>query len=122
MYHQTIIVGALGKDVELRYTQEGKPVASFNVAVNDYVKGEKKTAWFRVSTFGDSAENCDRYLAKGSKVMVSGRLQFDPATGSPRVYNRTDGTPGSSFELIADRVVFLSGKSDGAQDAGDVVF
>lgn len=126
MYHQTIIVGALGKDVELRYTPDGKPVASFNVAVNDYVKGEKKTAWFRVSMWGKQGEICNEYLKKGSRVMVEGRLVPDPETGGPRIFAKADGTSGASFEVTGTRVVFLSAaeadQGNTAQDAGDVAF
>jgi len=120
MYQKLTIAGALGKDPEMRYTPEGKALTWFNVAVGEGSRDKRTTAWFRVTTFGESAENCNRYLQKGSKVLVVGRLQYDTATGSPKIFNRTDGTAGTSFEVAAERVVFLSSKTDGgAADVGD---
>ena len=90
MYHTIIIVGNLGRDPEVRYTPSGQPVTSFSVATNrQYTNnaGEtiKETLWFRVSAWGKTAEVCNQYLKKGSKVLVEGRLMADPATGGPRI-------------------------------------
>ena len=63
-----------------------------------------------MSSWGKTAENCDQYLHKGSLVLVEGRLVCDPETGSPRLYSRQDGTPGTSFEVSANTVRFLSGR------------
>jgi len=90
MYHTIIIVGNLGRDPEVRYTPSGQPVTSFSVATNrQYTNnaGEtiKETLWFRVSAWGKTAEVCNQYLKKGSKVLVEGCLMADPATGGPRI-------------------------------------
>jgi single-strand DNA-binding protein len=74
----------------------------------------KETTWFRVSAWGRQAETCNQYLKMGSKVLVEGRLNPDRETGSPKVYQRKDGTHGSSYEITADRVVFMSGRDDQA--------
>ena len=74
--------------------------------------------WFRVSVFGKSAESCNNYLHKGSKVLVEGRLTADK-NGSPRIWNRQDGTPGASFEVTANTVRFLSPKGEGEGMGGD---
>jgi single-strand DNA-binding protein len=121
MYQKVIIAGNLGKDPEMRYLPgSGDAVASFSVATNrKYTdkSGQKveETTWFRVSVWGKQAETCNQYLKKGSKVLVEGRLQADKATGGPRLWTRQDGTSGTSFEITAETVRFLSG---GRDDAG----
>jgi single-strand DNA-binding protein len=113
MFHTILIVGNLGRDPEMRYTPSGQAITSFNVATNrQYTNnaGEnvKETIWFKVSVWGKQAESCNQYLRKGSKVLVEGRLQADPATGHPRTYQRQDGTTGTNFEVVATTVRFLS--------------
>jgi len=126
MYHTIIIVGNLGKDPEMRYTPSGQPVTSFSVATNRQYTGNngemvKETIWFRVTTWGKSAETCNQYLKKGSKVLVEGRLTPDKATGGPRVWTKQDGTAGASFEVNASTVRFLSGREDsGGMSGGDM--
>lgn len=123
-YQKVIIVGNLGRDPEMRYTPDGTPVTSFSVATNrrwtnrDGSPGEE-TVWFRVSAWRRTAEVAAQYLSKGRQVMVEGRLTPDKATGGPRVYQRNDGTWGASFELTADRVIFLSGRGDAGSGGGD---
>jgi single-strand DNA-binding protein len=117
MYHTVILVGNLGRDPEMRYTPNGQAVTNFSIAINDNYtnsQGERveRTIWVRVSTWGKQAETCNQYLRKGSKVLVEGRLVADQATGGPRVYTRQDGTSGSSFEVSASKVRFLSSRSD----------
>src|SRR5437763_966033 len=76
----------------MRYTPSGQPVTSFSVATNrQYTanSGEtvKENIWFRVTTWGKTAEFCNQYVKKGSKVLVEGRLTPDANTGGPRVWN-----------------------------------
>ena len=118
MYHTLIIVGNVGKDPEMRYTPSGQAVTSFSVASNrQYTTGNgeqvKETIWFRVTTWGKQAEVCNQYVKKGMKVLVEGRLTPDKATGGPRVWTKQDGSAGSSFEVNAATVRFLSGRGDG---------
>ena len=117
MYHRIIIVGNLGRDPELRYTPNGTPVTNFSVAANrtyTNANGEqvKETIWFRISTWGKLAETCNQYLKRGMRVLVEGRLLPDPATGGPRIYTRSDGTAGASFEVRADTVRFLTSRAE----------
>ena len=117
MYHTIIAVGNLGRDPEMRYTPEGQAVTNFSVACNRQYKGKdgrliKETIWFRVSTWGNTAENCNKYLKRGSKVLVEGRLIPDFNTGGPKIWNRQDGTPAASFEINALTVRFLSSRSE----------
>jgi single-strand DNA-binding protein len=113
MYQNIQIIGRLGKDPESRFTPAGQQVTSFSVATdNQYTNqaGEKvkETTWFRVAVWGKMAEACNTYLAKGALVMVSGRLTADKTTGGPKIYSKSDGTSGASFEINASVVKFLS--------------
>ncbi len=119
MYQKLIIAGNLGKDPEMRYAPNGDAVTSLNVATNRKYTDKsgqlvKETTWFRVSVWGKQAETCNQYLKKGSAVLVEGRLNADKATGGPRTFTRQDGTMGTSFEMTAESVRFLSsGQRDG---------
>jgi single-strand DNA-binding protein len=118
MYQKVIIVGNLGRDPEMRYTPQGKPVTNFSVATSrkwtnaDGTPGEE-TIWFRVSAWGRTAEVCNEYLSKGRQVLIEGRLRPDPETGGPRLWTRQDGTAGASFEITAFTVKFLGGRGEG---------
>ncbi|MBI3166611.1 MAG: single-stranded DNA-binding protein [Anaerolineales bacterium] len=117
-YQKIIIIGNLGREPEMRYTPSGQAVTSFSVAVNETytnANGEKvkKTIWFRVTTWGKQAETCNQYLKKGQQVLVDGRMNADPATGGPKIFTRQDGTAGSSFEITAQTVRFLSSRVEG---------
>ena len=121
MYHTIILAGNVGRDPEMRFTPSGQAVTSFSVATNrQYTanSGEtvKETIWFRITTWGKTAETCNKYIKKGSKVLVEGRLTADNATGGPRVWTAQDGTPRASFEVSASNVRFLS--SRGEDDGG----
>jgi len=126
MYQNLIIVGNLGRDPEMRYTPSGQAVTNFNVATNrKYTTSDgnkvEETTWFRISTWGKTAEVCNQYLKKGSKVLVEGRLNPDPDTGGPKIWTRQDGTSAASFELTANQVRFLSTRveDEGAYTADD---
>jgi len=126
MYQNLIIVGNLGRDPEMRYTPSGQAVTNFNVATNrKYTASDgnkvEETTWFRISTWGKTAEVCNQYLKKGSKVLVEGRLNPDTDTGGPRIWTRQDGTSAASFEITANQVRFLSTRveAEGAYTADD---
>ena len=117
MYQKLIIAGNLGRDPEMRYLPSGQAVTNINVATNRVYtdsNGQKvtETIWFRVSVWGTQGENANTYLKKGSKVLIEGRLNADPETGGPRVFIRQDQSAGASFEMTANRVIFLSSRSD----------
>ncbi len=122
-YQKITVVGNLGRDPEMRYTPGGQAVTNFSVATNrQYTSsnGEKvkETVWFRVSAWGRQAETVNQFLKTGSQVLVEGRMNPDKATGGPRIWQRQDGSSASSFEITADRVVFLSGRGDNAGGGG----
>ena len=111
-----VIVGNLGRDPEMRYTPSGKAVTDFSVAVNRQFTGAngqpvKDVVWFKVSTWGKQAEVCNQYLKKGAKVLIDGRLDYDPKTGGPKTWQGQDGSFHTGFALVAQTVRFLSAKS-----------
>ena len=116
MYHKIIIAGYLGKDPEMRYTQDGTPVTNFSVATSrkwtrpDGTKMDE-TIWFRVSAWRQLGELCNEYLQKGRPVLIEGRLRPDE-NGNPRTFTRNDGSAGASFEITATTVRFLGGRGD----------
>lgn len=97
------LVGRLVKDVELRFTQSGKPVGNFTLAVNrDFSReGEAKADFFPIIVWGKQAETCNEYIGKGSLVGVKGRLQV-------RSYEGKDGTKRYVTEIVAENVSFLA--------------
>ena len=121
MYQKLIVVGILGKDPEMSYTPDAKAVTTFSMATNRRYNDKKETTWFRVSVWGRQAESSNQYLTKGSRVLVEGRLRPDLNTGNPRVFQKKDGSWGSSFEIFADNVIFLSTRSEGNPEADDTV-
>lgn len=124
MYQQITIIGNLGRDPEMRYLPDGNPVTNMNIATNrrwtDNATGQQheETTWFRVSVWGRQAEACNTYLRQGHKVMIVGRLRPDPSTGGPRVWTSQSGNIGASYEVTADRIVFLTPKN-GNGEAND---
>ena len=113
MFQKTQVIGHLGRDPEMRYTQNGTPVTSFNVATTrkgTSTSGEQqeKTTWFRVSCWGKLAETTAQYLQKGRLVFVEGEIDASAWTDK-------EGSPRASLELRAFTVKFLSGRGDGAE-------
>lgn len=95
------LLGRLTKDPEVRYTQSQMAVATFTLAVDRMVRAgeEKKADFLRVTCFGRTAENCERFLFKGKRAAVSGRIQTS-------TYEK-DGKTVYSTDIIADRVEFI---------------
>ncbi len=120
MYQKIIVIGNLGRDPEMRYMPDGTAVTNLSVATNrtwsDKATGEprEETTWFRVSVWRRQAEAANQYLRKGSRVLIEGRLQVDPNTGGPRMYTRQDGTVGTSFEIFAENLRFMSSREEGS--------
>ena len=109
--NKVMIIGNLGRDPEVSYTPSGLAITKFSVATTDVRvdrnSGERteRTEWHRITVFGKVAENCGRFLGKGSQVYVEGRLQ----TSS---YEK-DGITRYSTDIIANQVTFLSKRGDG---------
>lgn len=88
----TTIVGNIVHDAELKFGNSGKAWATFAVAVNREVNGEKQVSYFDCTVFGSLAENVASSLKKGDRVVVFGTL-------TQRTFERKDGTKGSAVEL-----------------------
>lgn len=116
MFQTIILIGNLGKEPEMRYTNTGQPVTTLSVATNRRYNGSngqpvKETTWFRVTVWAKQAEACSEFLHKGSKVLVEGRLTPDPETGGPHIWE-SNGKAGASYEVTASTVRFLSGREE----------
>ena len=116
MLNKVMIIGRLGRDPELRYSQTGAPVATLNIATDESYndrEGNKvdRTEWHRVVVFQRAAENCANYLAKGSLVFVEGSLQT-------RKWQDQQGQDRYTTEIKAQRVQFLDRKGGGDAGAG----
>ncbi|MBQ9059683.1 MAG: single-stranded DNA-binding protein [Firmicutes bacterium] len=115
--NSVILIGNLARDPELRYStgMNQTAICRFTVAVNDGYGDKQRTSFIPIVVFGKQAENCDRYLAKGRKVAVNGRIQ----TGS---YTNKDGNKVYTTDVIANNVEFLGGSNvdagQGRQDFG----
>src|ERR687886_280732 len=102
------LIGNLGAEPETRYSQKGSQITTFRVAVNQVrtdADGERQesTEWFRVRAMGRLAESSQR-LARGGRVLVVGRLDITR-------YQSRDGEPRVGFEVWADEVVNLTGRT-----------
>ena len=110
-WHQTIIVGNLGQDPELRDLDSGAVVCNFSVAVSERWRDRQtdepreRTTWYRVAVWGTQGENCNTYLAKGDQVMVIGNV-------SPNAYINQDGDAIGTLNLNAQSVRFLRNQRD----------
>ena len=113
--NQVILIGNLTRDPEVRYTTGGSQMAvcRFTVAVNERRRNaagewEDSPSFIPIVVFGKQAENCEKYLAKGRKVAISGRIQ----TGS---YTNKEGNKVYTTDVIANNVEFLSTRGDNHQ-------
>lgn len=96
-----VFMGRLTKDPAVRYTQDGKAIADFSLAVDRF--GGKEADFFRVVTFGKQAEFAEKYLHKGTKVVVQGRVENDN-------YTNKDGQKVFGMRFIASQIEFAEGK------------
>jgi single-strand DNA-binding protein len=108
MLNKIMLIGNLGKDPELQVTSDGTPFTRFSLAVNRTYKsasGEKmeETDWFNIVAWRQLAEICERYLHKGSKVYLEGRL-------TQRKYTDRNGINRTMVEVIASDMEMLTPK------------
>ena len=107
------IIGNLGRDPEMRFTQGGTPVTNFSVAVSRSWQsrdGElrEETEWFRVVAWTRLAEIANEYLRRGSKVYVEGRL-------ATRTWQDREGNDRTTTELVAQEMIMLGGREESSQ-------
>lgn len=108
--NKAILIGRVAGEIVLRYSGEELAIASFTIAADRPPKkdGTKAADFPRVAVFGKQAENCQRFLEKGSRVAVEGRIQ----TGS---YTKQDGTKVYTTEVVAERVEFIDFRGNETQ-------
>ena len=111
MINKVILIGNLGADPELRYTQSGAPVASFRVATTGRWRGQDgqmqaQTEWRNIVAWRRLAEICGEYLSKGSRVYIEGRLQT-------RKWQDQNGNDRYTTEIIAREMKMLSPRASG---------
>ncbi|MEM7410629.1 MAG: single-stranded DNA-binding protein [Myxococcota bacterium] len=109
--NKVILVGNLGRDPELRYTQGGQAVANFTMATTERFStrdGDKqeRTEWHRIVAWGRTGELCAQYLSKGRSVYIEGRLQT-------REWEDKEGQKRRTTEIVANTVQFLGGRGEG---------
>lgn len=115
--NKVILVGNLGNDPEVRYSQSGTAMTSISVATSeswkDKTSGEQqeRTEWHRVKFFGRLAEIAGEYLKKGSQVYIEGKLRTDK-------YTDKAGVEKYSTDIIADEMQMLGGKMGGGEGGG----
>lgn len=112
--NKVILVGNLGRDPEMRYTNSGEAIANLAVATTDKYKDKSgqltsQTEWHRITFFGRTADVCGEYLKKGNQVYIEGALRT-------RKYTDKDGVERYVTEIRGDRMQMLGGRRD-ADDA-----
>jgi single-strand DNA-binding protein len=119
--NKVIIIGNLGRDPEIKYTQSNVPVANFSVATTESWKDknsgewQEKTEWHRIVAWRHLAERAERYLRKGKQVYIEGKLETRKWTGQ-------DGNDRYTTEIIANQLMLLGRREDnedGGQGGGN---
>jgi len=117
MLNKALLIGRLGADPEVRYTQDGNMVTNFTIATDEFWKdksGERvqKTEWHRIVTFGKLAEICGNYLSKGKLVLIEGRIQT-------RSWDDRDGNKRYTTEIVASTMTMLDRKGQSDYQQGN---
>ena len=110
--NKVFLSGNLTRDPDVRYSQGGKAFARMGIAVNRPFSKEKTVDFFNMTAFNKTAEFCGRYMTKGTRVLVEGRLQ----TGS---YENKDGVKVNSVEVLIDNIEFAGSKRVSSSDDSD---
>ena len=115
--NKVIILGNLGADPELRYTNSGTAVANFRIATNDRWtdkggESQERTEWHSIVAWSKLGEICGKYLKKGRPVYIEGRLQT-------RSWEDQSGNKRYTTEIIAQNMQMLGGRDGASAGAGD---
>jgi len=114
--NKVILVGNLGNDPDVKYTQGGMAITRISLATTSVRKDkdgnqQERTEWHRVVFFGKLGEIAGEYLRKGSSVYVEGSLRYDKYTGQ-------DGVEKYSTDIVADEMQMLGGRGEGGGGGG----
>ncbi|XOF33324.1 MAG: single-stranded DNA-binding protein [Candidatus Electrothrix sp. YB6] len=120
MINKVILIGNLGADPELKYTQSGVPVATLSVATNERWKDkdgqqQEHTEWHRIVAWRQLAEICNEYYHKGARVYVEGKLQT-------RKWQDQNGNDRYTTEVVAREMKILSSRGEGGSSGGSGVY
>ncbi|WP_163057091.1 single-stranded DNA-binding protein [Acidithiobacillus ferrooxidans] len=115
--NKVIILGHLGRDVEMRYQPSGGAIANFSIATSETFKDkdgnkQERTEWHRIVLFGRTAEIAGEYLRKGSMAYVEGRLQT-------RKWTDKEGQERYTTEIVGDRLQLVGSRNDGGNRTED---
>lgn len=113
MYHKISMIGRVGRDPEVKNVKNGLKLTSFSIAVDIHgkQKEQKVTIWPKITVFDAAADFVREFVKKGDLVMVEGRLSPDPATGTPKLFQKKNGAYGSSYDIVGEKVQLLSSKN-----------
>lgn len=117
MLNSVALAGNLTRDPQMRTTQGGMAILSMGIAVNDRRKNQQTGEWedvpqyFELTMFGKRAEAVSKYLSKGTKVAVQGKLHYSS-------WNTEDGQKRSKVDVTVDELEFMSRRDDGQQQGG----
>ena len=116
-YQKLIAIGRLGKDPDFKTTESGISMCTFPLAVSEkYQKdGEwvEKTEWLKIVTFKVLADNCSKYLRKGSQAFIEGKMQTNK-------WQDKEGKACYSTQILANTVKFLDAKKDTKSQEVDI--
>ena len=102
------LLGRVGKEPDQKYTQSGMAICNLSLATSEKSKGEEKTQWHRLVSFGKTAELIEQYVKKGDQLAIEGKISY----GS---YDK-DGTTVYTTDIIVNRIHFVSSKSNQNQE------
>lgn len=119
MLNKVFLIGNVGSDIEVRYSQSGNAFCSIKLATSSsYVdkQGNKKedTEWHTITCFGKTAENCGKYLKKGNKIYVEGKIKTE------KVEDR-EGKAKYYTKIYANEIKFLSSKNIETQEKDEYI-
>jgi single-strand DNA-binding protein len=109
MLNNCLLTGNLGADVEVFFSSEGEPVATFNLA---FKSSKKKTGWIKVTCFKKLAEIAERHLHKGARIAVIGTLD-------QHKWETDEGQTRTSYQLIANSIEFIKTDGRGFEEGSD---
>lgn len=102
-----MLLGRMGHNPELRYTDGNLPVCKFSLATNHRTNGQDHTEWHKIVAFGKTAEAIDKSFAKGSQIFVQGKI-------CTRKYQTKAGENRQATEIVLDRFSFVGSKAESA--------
>ena len=114
--NKVMLIGRLGRDPEIRYSQQGLAVVNFSIATSEFWtdkntgERQEKTEWHNIVVFGKQAETCEKYLSKGSQIYVEGRLQTSN-------YEK-EGQTHYTTKVVVSNFQFLGSKQDSQGGGG----